>query len=85
MADGELTLKLDDETARRLQEAADAAGRPVADYAAGLISEGLEDDADWAESLRRLEEYDRTGESVPLEEAMAVFHDELEKRLAEHK
>lgn len=28
MADGELTLKLDDDTVRRLQAAADAAGRP---------------------------------------------------------
>jgi len=81
MADGELTLKLDDETARRLQAAADAAGRSVGDYAAGLISEGLTDTS-WTESLRRLDEYDRTGESITVEEALAHFDSELEERLA---
>jgi predicted transcriptional regulator len=81
MADGELTLKLDDETARRLQAAADAAGRPVADYAAGLIANGLEDR--WAESLRRLAEYDRTGESISVEEALAHFDDEVRAQVAD--
>jgi len=81
MADGELTLKLDDETARRLQAAADAAGRPVGDYAAGLIAEALPD-LSWRESLRRLDEYDRTGESITVEEALAHFDSELAERLA---
>lgn len=81
MADGELTLKLDDDTARRLQAAADAAGRPVGDYAAALIAEGLPDTG-WSESLRRLEEYDRTGEHITVEEALAHFDNELEARLA---
>jgi hypothetical protein len=75
MADGELILKLDEDTARRLQAAADAAGRPVADYAAELISGGLEDD--WADDLRIVEDYRRTGESYSVEEAMAHFHSEL--------
>lgn len=80
MADGELTLTLDDETARRLRAAAEAAGVAVEAYAAELITGGLEED--WAEDLRRLEEYDRTGEYVSLEEASAFFRDALEERLA---
>lgn len=80
MADGELILKLDDDTARRLKAAADAAGRPVADYAAGLISEGLEDG--WAETRRRLAEFDRTGESLSVQEALEHFDHSLRDRQA---
>lgn len=83
MADGDLTLKLDDETVERLRAAADAVGRTVQDYAAGLISEGLE--VDWAEDLARIAEYDRTGESISVEEALDHFDRELEKRLAERR
>jgi len=71
MADGELTLKLDDETARRLQEAADAAGRPVADYAAGLIAGRLGDS--WAEALEAFQEFDRTGEDYDAATVMSEF------------
>jgi predicted DNA-binding protein len=86
MADGELTLKLDDETARRLQAAADAAGRPVGDYAAELIAEGLPlDDDDWAEDVRIAEEVDRTGISYSVEEAMAVFDVAVERELARRR
>lgn len=76
MADGELTLKLDDDTARRLQAAADAAGVPVGAYAAELIAGGLPDD-DWAEDRRIVEDHRVTGESYSVEEAMAHFHAEL--------
>jgi hypothetical protein len=84
MADGELTLKLDDETAHRLRDAAEAAGLPVGEYAAGLIAEGLEGE-DWAEDHRRLDAYRRTGEHIPLEEGLAFFSDEVERRLAQPK
>ena len=80
MADGELILKLDDDTARRLQAAADAAGRSVADYAANLISESLDDG--WSESRRRLEEFDRTGESLSVQEALEHFDRTLQDRRA---
>ena len=83
MADGELTLRLDDETARRLQAAAEAAGRSVDDYASGLIAAGLEEG--WAEDLRRLEEYDRTGEYISLEEGLTFFRNAVEERLAARK
>jgi predicted transcriptional regulator len=78
MADGELTLKLDDETTRRLQEAADAAGRPLNDYVANLIAGHLAADDDWAEDVRIAEECERTGEHVSVEEAMAHFRSELQ-------
>lgn len=77
MADGELTLKLDDDTARRLQEAADAAGRPVADYAAELIVGGLDD---WTEDVRIAEAYDRDGVSYSIEEGLAVFDAAVKRR-----
>ena len=80
MADGELTLKLDDDTARRLKAAADAAGRSVDEYARALIADGLDDR--WSESLRRLEEYDQTGESLSVQEALEHFDNTLQGRLA---
>jgi predicted transcriptional regulator len=82
MADGELTLKLDDETQRRLQEAADAAGRPLGDYVTDLITDHLAADDDWAEDVRIFEEYQRTGISYSLEEGLAVFDAAMERQLA---
>jgi predicted DNA-binding protein len=76
MADGDLTLKLDDDTARRLKEAADAAGRPLGDYVTDIIVEHLADD-DWAEDVRIAEESERTGDWHSVEEAMAHFRSEL--------
>ncbi|MBS0361938.1 MAG: hypothetical protein JSR98_11185 [Proteobacteria bacterium] len=81
MADGELTLKLDDDTARRLQDAADAAGQTVAAYASSLIADRLSGDDDWAEDERIVEEYDRTGVSYSVEEAMAAFDAAVEVQL----
>lgn len=83
MADGELILKLDDETARRLRAAAEAAGQPVEAFAAELIAGGLT--GDWGEALARLDEYDRTGEYMTLKEGAAVFRQTLEERLAGRK
>ncbi len=81
MADGELTLRLDDETARRLKVAADAAGQAVGDYVKGLIATQLEDDR-WAESRRRLDEYDRTGESYDAAGVMEEFQERIAARIA---
>ena len=82
MADGE--LKLDDETTRRLEAAAEAAGRPVGDYAADLIAVGLQSD-DWAEDLRIADEVDRTGVSYSVEEADAHFRAELRAQVARNR
>jgi len=83
MADGELILKLDDDTLRRLQAAADAVGVSIDGYAADVLAGALADR--WSVSLRRLEEYDRTGEYVPLEEALAEFRGAVEERLTKRK
>lgn len=71
MADGEITLRLDDATAARLRAAADAAGQAVEAYAAGIVAHAVDDE--YAEAHRRLAEYDRMGESCSLEESMAAF------------
>ena len=80
MADGEITLKLDEETARRLREEAETRGLTPEALGAQLIAEDLSDldvqlpgvhDADLPgveEDLRILEEFDRTREGVPWEE-----------------
>ncbi|MFN3513785.1 MAG: hypothetical protein ACK41C_12105 [Phenylobacterium sp.] len=81
MADGELTLKLDDDTARRLQEAADAAGRPVADYAAGIIADSLDGDGHWLAAREAVAEFERTGESYDAETAMAEFRASVARRV----
>ena len=83
MADGELTLKLDDDTVRRLRAAADAAGVSMDRIAADLIAEGL--DHDWTEALASLAEYDRTGVSYSLDEAMNLARNDLEEKLAARK
>jgi len=81
MADGELTLKLDDDTARRLKEAADAAGRPLRDYVTDIIAERLAED-DWEEDARIGEESERSGDYISLEEGLREFESDLEARLA---
>ncbi|MES2341017.1 MAG: hypothetical protein V4597_05020 [Pseudomonadota bacterium] len=81
MADGELILKLDDDTARRLKAAADAAGRPVADYVSDLISHDL-DTGRWIEAQQALEDYDRTGESADAATVMAGFRERVSRRAA---
>ncbi|PZQ52089.1 MAG: hypothetical protein DI570_24645 [Phenylobacterium zucineum] len=78
MADGDVTVKLDAETRRRLEAAAGAAGVSVEDYVRGIIAEDIADDG-LAVSRRRLAEYDRSGEFLSLNEAMAHFDHELER------
>lgn len=80
MADGEITLKLDKETARRLRQEAETRGLTPETLGAQLLAEDLSvldldfpgvDEADLPgveEDLRALEEFDRTREGVPWEE-----------------
>jgi hypothetical protein len=79
MADGELRLTLDDDKLRRLKAAAEAAGLPIEAYALNILVVGLEEDR-WAESRRRLAEYDRTGISFSVEEGLAAFDAAVEAR-----
>lgn len=82
MADGGLTLTLSDDLTSRLRDAAEAAGMDVESY----VREHLEAAApsrarhDTAEALRRLAEYDRTGESIELEDFIRGFEAEAEAR-----
>jgi predicted transcriptional regulator len=77
MADGALTIEFDEDLSGRLVSAAEEAGRPVKAYAAELIENALDDD--WSETERRWAEFERTGDSVSVDEAI----DALEARLRE--
>jgi hypothetical protein len=79
MDDGALKLELDLALSERLKAAARQAGRSIGDYAAQLIAQGLDDR--WSEAQRRLEEYDRTGEYVPVEQSLARFKSAIAERL----
>jgi hypothetical protein len=78
MADGGFKLELEPVLGERLKAAADAAGSSVEDYAAGLISRGLDDD--WAEDYARYAEYQRTGEYIDAEVAMRGFREAVAAR-----
>jgi hypothetical protein len=80
MADGGLTLKIDAALGEQLRAAARAAGRPVDEYASGLLSDGLRDE--WSTSLERLAEYDRTGEFYPADQVFAEVRQIVADRLA---
>jgi predicted transcriptional regulator len=84
MADGSLTstltLTFDDATIARLEEAARATGEAPEVYASKFLARALEAE-DWAEDVRRLEEYDRTGEWISVDEAFA----HLDARIAERR
>lgn len=89
-----LTIELDEPTRARVESAAAIAGLSVEAYLlevvrAALPSPGVaeaiaafESPHDWTEANRRLEEYDRTGVSIPLEDALKTFDDALETALA---
>jgi hypothetical protein len=79
MADDGLRIELDAALSGRLKEAADVAGRSAEDYAADLIAQGLDDD--WASAKASLAHYDRTGEYVDLETALANARMRLIERL----
>ncbi len=75
MADGGMTLELTETLTDRLIAAAEKAGRAPADYAAEIIGGALDDD--WSEAERRWADYERTGKSVSLKDAMAELRDGL--------
>jgi hypothetical protein len=84
MADG-FDIHLDEDRARRLAEAATMAGQTPEAFALAVIDEAIQDrievaaDDSWAEDMARLAEYDRTGVSIPLADAM----DRVEARIRE--
>ncbi len=89
-----LTIELDAATRAELEAAAAAAGLSIQAYVLESVKAALsspwvaevaaafEGPHDWTEANRRLEEYDRTGVSIPLEDALKTFDDALETALA---
>jgi hypothetical protein len=86
MADG-FHLDLDDDLAERLSRAARSAGMSKGEFARHVLEQHLFDyDAyDWGGSDPRTsvdEPFDPQAPTRPLDEVMAQFRNELEKRLA---
>lgn len=77
MADG-FDIHLNEEQARRLKAAAEAAGVDPTAYALGIIDQVIQDD--WAEDERRFAEYERTGEFISLQEFLRPFEDLLAEK-----
>lgn len=82
MADGSVTLNLDDATLALLESVARDAGMSPGDYAEAVLANALSK-WDVAEDLRRLAEYDRTGESISVEEAFAHLREKIAERRAQ--
>ena len=80
MADG-ADIHIDAERAERLKAAAEVAGLSPEAYALKALDRAMDDD--WAEALASLEEFDRTGQSVPAEEALEAFRRNVEQRRAQ--
>ena len=78
MADGDVIVKLDEQTARRLSAAAASAGQSVDDYVRTMIVDML--DEDWAEDLKIAADYDQSGVSHSVEEGLAVFDNAVARR-----
>ena len=77
MADG-FDIHLNEDQARRLKAAAEAAGVEPAAYALELIEGAIQNDS--AEDERRFAEYERTGEYISLEEFLRPFEDLLAEK-----
>lgn len=88
MADGSLTIPLNDEIARKLAEAAEQAGETPDAFALRLVVRGLEH-GDWDVTHRRLDAYDRTGEATEaapvLERFLANVRRKAEAALQQQK
>ncbi|MFN3538074.1 MAG: hypothetical protein ACK4Y4_11560 [Brevundimonas sp.] len=77
MADG-FDIHLNEDQARRLKAAAEASGVDPETYAVQALEQAMDD----GEEARRWAEYQRTGESVPAEEALEKFRRGLNEKLA---
>lgn len=71
MADGEIRVKLDENTERRLRAVADASGRSVDDYLRDLIAEDLA--LDWTEDEEIAAATDQSGGWRSGDEAVSYF------------
>lgn len=71
-------IHLNEDQARRLKAAAEASGVDAVAFALRAIEQAVDD----GEEARRWAEYQRTGESIPAEEALANFRRVLSEKLA---
>lgn len=78
MADGDLTVTLDSDTARRVQVVAEAAGVSVQNFVTGLIADSLQTSV--AEAEAAFEEFGRNGLSVDAEVALTLFQERVAAR-----
>ncbi|GAD60455.1 hypothetical protein IWC96_03225 [Brevundimonas sp. BAL450] len=78
MADG-FDIHLNEDQARRLKAAAEASGVDPKTYLLQALEQAMND----GEEARRWAEYQRTGETIPLEDALAVFDAQLKHNLAQ--
>jgi hypothetical protein len=86
MADG-FDIHVGSDLARRLAEEAELTGQTPEDVALSILAEAFEapdpDHLDWAEDVRRAEEYDRTGNGSTVQEAFSRIRARLNAKLAE--
>jgi hypothetical protein len=80
MADGDVTLKITPALAERLHKVAQAAGESLESFALSVLEEAADDN--WAEELRRYEEYRTTGEFIDADTFVRDLREGLEVRLA---
>jgi predicted transcriptional regulator len=77
MADGGLTIELNEALAERVRALAEASGTT----AEALVCEAVSDYVDdWSQTLDPLAGYDRTGQFVDAEEAMRDFQEAVAAR-----
>ncbi len=77
MAEGELKVELDKDLSEKVRTFAIATGARVESVVREAVADYV---SDWSETLARLAEHDRTGESVDAEEALARFRDAVASR-----
>ncbi len=76
MADG-FDIHIDAEQASDLRAAAEARGLDPAAYALQLLEKAIDSDDRWAISRARWAEYQRTGESMSVEEAFGEIRSRI--------
>ncbi len=86
MADG-FDIHVDKDRAERLAGAARSVGLTPEAYVLSLVDDAISipsGDAQLVESLRRLDEYDRTGEACTVDEVFDRIEARIQARMAEH-
>lgn len=82
MADGGMTLQIDEALTEQLRVAAAASGETVEEFARRALEMWSEDRGGWEEDIAAFEEYDRTGVGRPADEVMAEFRASIEAHFA---